>query len=399
MQRLFVCLAVCLSGIFATANVLAAGSFGDDLAFLRQHTKVIVLSDTAGHAQLTIAPAWQGRVMTSTDGGGRGHSYGWINRELIASGKPREHINAFGGEDRFWIGPEGGQFSVFFAPGVPFDFAHWFTPAALDTEPFAVLATARDRARVHRDITLVNYSGTKFHVGVDREVRLLGNKDAWRNLGLKPDAHVSLVAYESINRLTNAGREPWREKTGLLSIWILGMFNAAPTTTIVVPLRPGTGDNALTDGITSDYFGPVPASRLKIHANELFFCADGRYRSKIGVAPSRARPLLGSYDSAGGVLTLVQYTLPKQPAKYVNAQWKLQENPFAGDVANSYSDDGKLGAFYEMESSSPAAALAPGKTLEHVHRTLHLRGAPADLDPIARRLLGVSLEQIQTALR
>jgi hypothetical protein len=25
------------------------------------------------------------------------------------------HINVFGGEDRFWLGPEGGQFSIFFA--------------------------------------------------------------------------------------------------------------------------------------------------------------------------------------------------------------------------------------------------------------------------------------------
>jgi len=33
--------------------------------------------------------------------------YGWINRELVASGKRQKHINAFGGEDRFWLaGPE-----------------------------------------------------------------------------------------------------------------------------------------------------------------------------------------------------------------------------------------------------------------------------------------------------
>ena len=53
--------------------------------------------------------------------GDTGASFGWINRQLIASGKLLPHMNAFGGEDRFWMGPEGGQFSIFFAPGVKFD--------------------------------------------------------------------------------------------------------------------------------------------------------------------------------------------------------------------------------------------------------------------------------------
>jgi len=38
-----------------------ANRFGDDLAFLRRHTDVVVLSDAGGSAQLAIAPAYQGR--------------------------------------------------------------------------------------------------------------------------------------------------------------------------------------------------------------------------------------------------------------------------------------------------------------------------------------------------
>jgi hypothetical protein len=98
------------------------------------------------------------------------------------------------------------------------------------------------------------------------------------------------------------------------------------------------------------------------------------------------------------VLTLVQYTLPQNPTRYVNSQWKLQKDPFRGDAVNSYSDDGKMGAFYEMESSSPAVELAAGQTLEHVHRTIHLRGSEAALDAIARATLGVGLDRIKTAL-
>ena len=119
-------------------NQLAAqgprpGTFGDEVAFLRQHVEVVVLHDPANNAQVAVVPAWQGRVMTSTAGGAAGASFGWINRELIASGEPQPHINAFGGEDRFWLGPEGGQFSIFFAKGARFELDDWFTPAAIDT--------------------------------------------------------------------------------------------------------------------------------------------------------------------------------------------------------------------------------------------------------------------------
>ena len=44
------------------------------------------------------------------------------------------------GEDRFWLGPEGGQFALFFKKGDPFDLDHWQTPAMMDTEPFEDIA-------------------------------------------------------------------------------------------------------------------------------------------------------------------------------------------------------------------------------------------------------------------
>jgi hypothetical protein len=100
--------------ITATASVpypAHAAGFGDDLAFLKDHTDVIVLRHERDEAKVAVVSAWQGRVMTSTAGRDSGSSYGWVNRELIASGKILPPVNAFGGEDRFWMGPEGGQFS------------------------------------------------------------------------------------------------------------------------------------------------------------------------------------------------------------------------------------------------------------------------------------------------
>ncbi|MHB8524228.1 MAG: DUF6786 family protein [Limisphaerales bacterium] len=380
-----------------------AATFGDDVAFLKQHTDVVVLSDPSGRAQVAVAPAWQGRVMTSGADGSGGMSFGWINRDLIAARKVQPHMNVYGGEDRLWLGPEGGQFSIFFAKGAPFDLEHWFTPAPLDTEAFQVVRRGTDRVQFRHAFALTNYSGTKFDVTVERRVRLLDSARTWKDLRLTPAEGMSLVAYESVNRLSNAGTQPWTKETGLLSVWILGMYNPSPATTIVVPINPGP-ESELGKAVTSDYFGTIPPDRLVVRDRVVFFSGDGKYRGKIGLNPRRSRSILGSYDAANHVLTLVRFTLPKGRTDYVNSLWKLQEHPFAGDAANSYNDGPPspgakpLGPFFEIESSSPAAALAPGKAITHVHRTIHLRGPEKELDAVARSKLGVSLDEIVQAL-
>ncbi|HOX64071.1 MAG TPA: hypothetical protein PLL56_14505 [Verrucomicrobiota bacterium] len=381
-----------------------AASYGDDAAFLKRHTEVIELSDAKGLAKVAVVSAWQGRVMTSTAGADAGLSFGWINRELIASGKLLPHMNAFGGEDRFWMGPEGGQFSIFFAKGVKFEFENWFTPAAFDTLPFKTLRHSRTKAVFASEFMLTNYSGARFEVAVNREVRLLNTKAAWQKLGVPPAAEVSVVAYESDNKITNRGKHAWQKNTGLLSIWILGMFTPSPSATIVVPIKRGP-ESELGVKVTSDYFGQIPPERLVVRDDVIFFSADGKYRSKIGINPKRARGVSGSYDADNKVLTIAQYTLPSGATDYVNSLWKLQDNPYAGDAANCYNDGPPapgakpMGPFFELESSSPAAALAPGKSLSHVHRTIHLRGPEAALDAVARRVLGVSIADIKTALK
>jgi hypothetical protein len=387
--------------ILAAAAGAGAANFSDDVAFLRKHTDIVVLTDQAGDAKVAVSPAWQGRVMTSTATGEPGLSYGWINRELIASGKLQPHINVFGGEDRFWMGPEGGQFSIFFAKGAKFEFNDWFTPACMDTEPFKLVSQTKSSAKFQQALTLTNYSGTLFNGKVDREVRLLAARAAWKKMDMPALSVLKMVAFETVNKISNTGKQPWTKDTGLLSVWILGMFNPSPETTIVVPIQPGD-EATLGRKVTADYFGQVPPERLVVKDSVIFFKADGKYRSKIGVAPKRSRGILGSYDAANKVLTLACYTQPAGVTDYVNSLWKLQENPFNGDVANSYNDgpvDGgkPLGPFYELESSSPAAALKPGKALQHVHTTIHLTGPEEELNLVARVTLGVTLPEIKTA--
>jgi len=339
-------------------------------------------------------------------------SFGWINRELIASGKIAEHINVYGGEDRFWIGPEGGQFSVFFKKDVPFDLEHWFTPAPIDTEPFELVSESKNRALLKKDMRLENYSGTVFNLRVDREIRVLEQNEAAEALGITPAKTVKMVTYESKNKMTNTGSKSWEKETGLLSIWILGMFNPSPSTTVVVPFNGGpedeprpskTGRGEPGPIVNDAYFGKVPADRLVIKENVLFFSGDGQYRSKIGLSPQRAKPILGSYDAVNKVLTIVQYNKPDGSADYVNSMWELQKAPYNGDVVNSYNDGPAepgakpLGPFYELETSSPAAQLSPGESVSHTHRTYHLQGSEADLDPIAKATLGVTIAEMKAA--
>ena len=393
---------VSLVGCEEEKTEMAKKTFGDDLAFLKKHTDVVILSDTSGNSQVAVLPSLQGRTMTSTAAGMDGLSFGWINRELIASGETVEHINVFGGEDRFWIGPEGGQFSVFFKKEVPFDLEHWFTPAPIDTEPFELVSKSKGRAFLKKDMQLENYSRTIFNLRVDRDVRVLERSEALEALGIAPAKTVKMVAFESNNKMTNTGTKAWVKETGLLSIWILGMFNPSPATTVVVPFNAGAEDE-LGPIVNDAYFGKVPSNRLVIKDGVMFFSGDGQYRSKIGLSPQRAKPIVGSYDAVNKVLTIVQYNKPETAVDYVNSMWELQSEPYKGDVVNSYNDGPSepgakpLGPFYELETSSPAAALKPGEAIFHVHRTYHLQGPEADLDTIAKATLGVTIADIKAA--
>ncbi len=377
-------------------------SFEDDLAFLKNHTDVIVLGEDENGPRVAVVPQYQGRVMTSTTGGADAAGYGWINNKLIASGETVPHINVFGGEDRFWIGPEGGQFSIFFKSGDEFGLEDWQTPAVIDTVPFKVTTRSAREVSFQHDTRLVNYSGTEFDVRIDRTIRLIDDTRCARLLGLESMPDVEAVAYESDNTLTNRGSEAWTKDGGALSIWILGMFRHSDETTVVIPYRTGPEDK-LGSIVNDAYFGKVPADRLVVGDGVMYFKGDGKYRSKIGVLPQRATGVLGSYDAAGHVLTIAQYTQPAGVTDYVNSMWELQEHPFAGDAVNSYNDGppepGKppLGPFYELETSSPAAFLTPGGNITHIHRTFHFLGDPGELDRISRAVLGVSTDQIEHA--
>ena len=376
-----------------------AGTFGYDLNFLNKHQKTVILK--RDESFVAIIPGYQGRVMTSASAGMNGLSYGWINYKLIESGEKAAHFNNYGGEERLWLGPEGGQFSIFFAPGVPFKFENWQVPAPIDTDAFDLVSSDDTIAVFRKDIQLVNYSDVKFSLTIDRTVSLLTKSQIEARTGISLPSGIQPVAYETENVLTNTGKLPWTRQGGLLSMWMLGQLISSPTNVVLAPFVEGPEDK-LGPVVNDSYFGKVPADRLKITKNLIFFKADGLQRGKIGLSPLRAKNYIGSYDYAKKVLTLVFYNKPDASQVYVNSMWEIQKNPFSGDVLNSYNDgpleDGsQMGPFYELEDSSPAAELKAGESLKHVNLTIHLTGDESALNALLMKQFDITVETVRSA--
>lgn len=368
--------------------------------FIKNYVPVIEL--TRGNSAILIVPAWQGRVMTSTAEGENGYSFGWVNRGLVSSGKLLPHINAFGGEERLWIGPEGGQFSIFFKKGNDFTFENWQTPAFIDTMPYDVLSSSDTSAVFRIETEIENYSGTRFELAIERKVTLLSETDLKTMTGISQGG-LNSVAYHSENSITNRGKNVWMKENGLLSIWMLGMYNPSPGVVVVIPVKDGE-EGKMGKKVNDNYFGSINPDRLRVEGNHIFFRADGKSRGKIGVPPLRAANVMGSFDYQNNILTLLFCRLPDGITEYVNSAWQIQEEPFSGDAFNSYNDgpleDGsQMGPFYELETSSPAAALSPGGKLTHSQITVHLTGDRKLLDEVSTRVLGVSLEKIETVFK
>ena len=385
-----------------SANINTS-TYVDDVAFMKDYIDIIELTDSSNNSKVAIAAALQGRIMTSSTYGENGRSYGWINKELFKSKDTLEHINVFGGEERFWLGPEGGQYSIFFKKGTEFKLDDWYTPNLIDLEPFDVKSVSSKNVVFTKKASLSNYSGFQFDMEIQREVAILSKQEIQKELGLDTFSNtIKTVAYQTTNSLANIGQLDWKKETGLLSIWMLGMYNHSPHTTILVPFVQG--DETELGAIVNDaYFGKVPSDRLVVKEGVIYFKGDGEYRSKIGLSPKRAKDIAGSYDSEKGILTIVKYNKPKNTTDYVNSMWEIQDKPFEGDVINAYNDGAPepgvkpLGPFYELETSSPALDLKSGESGTHIQLTFHIEGDETSLNPIINELFGVSIEDIRNA--
>lgn len=385
-----------------TTPTMSYTTFQEDVNFLQDYVDVVVLEEASGPGRVAVSAALQGRVLTSSANGPDGRSYGWINRELFASRDTLAHMNPFGGEERLWLGPEGGQYSIFFPQGAAFTLDDWQTPPFIDLEHYSPTEQTAQKVVFQRAASLTNYSGFTFELAIERTVEILTADEARAALDLGSAAGLKIVAYRSSNELSNTGSADWQKETGLLSIWLLGMFNPSDATTVIVPFNQGP-EADLGPIVNDTYFGKVPADRLKVQGGAIYFRGDGTYRSKIGLSPLRAKDVLGAYNADDQILTIVKYSKPEGVTDYVNSLWEIQEAPYGGDAVNSYNDGppepGKkpLGPFYELETSSPALHLKAGESAVHRQETFHFEGPESALEVVSKQVLGVSLAEIKSA--
>jgi hypothetical protein len=375
------------------------GTFGHDLDFLKAKDSVIVLKDNSGLGQVIVSPKYQAKVFTSTADGLNGKSFGWIKYETFDLKQPDPHMNAFGGEDRLWLGPEGGQFSLFFKPDTKMEFANWHTPAAVDNESWELVSSSDKRVSMSKNTRLQNYAGTDLSIKLERDVEIMEPEAIRKTLGIDADSTIKSVGFNTVNTIINAGDKAWDKVTGAPCLWNLDMFTPSPKVVIVVPYN----EKATGKVATTNYFGEIPKDRITYKNGILLFKADGKSRGKLGIPPNRAKNMAGSYDAENEVLTITMFDVDSA-ASYLNQEWKTDTAPYSGDAVNAYNDgplaDGKqMGPFYEIESVSPAAFLKPGEKLTHKHSVFHFTGNKAALNKVALKTLGISLDDISTTFK
>jgi len=380
------------------SDVFEKGAFGYDLAYLTQKDGgLIVLSSNDGTAQIIVSAKYQGKVFTSTANGLSGNSLGFVNYKALDADAIDEHMNGYGGENRFWLGPEGGKYSVYFAPDAEQVFDNWHTPKPIDIEPWDVVALDAKHVVMKKEMQVTNYLGKKLKLNVDRKISLMETADANRILGITSNPELNMVAYQTENAITNLNDFEWTEETGTICIWILDMFNPALNAVTVIPFNEGD-EVQMGKIVTSDYFGEIPADRLKIQGNVIYLKTDGNFRSKLGLNGKRTKAIAGNYDPASKRLTIITFDVD-QNAIYLSQEWNPAKNPLTGDALNAYNDgpldDGSImGPFLELESVSPAAFLKPAQSLMHRHTVYHFSGEEKVLNPIAEKLLGVSVRDV-----
>lgn len=378
-------------------------SFGQDLSFFSKYgVETMILSQ--GDSTIAVSPALQARVMTSSFDGSKGPSLGWINRVQLAFKKADFQKIQLGGEDRFWVGPQGGDFSIFFTGGALINESNWKIPAFLASEPWNLVGRNAYRAKFEKLAEFENNKGTKFKIKAEREISVLNRKHVGDVLGIQIPESVDMVAFQSFNKLTNLGDKRWTPEGGLLNISTQSCFNANRKTYTFIPYR--AGEPAKFGDIVRDNFFDVVASqndgnRLVIDPSFIKYKTDGRGLGSIGISPLRSEGIALSYDEVNSILTVIIYIKPADMRSYLPASWRRASDQFDGDAITIFNNGATGGsnapadAYYEISTYSPALSLEAGKSQFHLQRTFHFHGSEYDLGLISYKLAGISIGQLR----
>lgn len=366
-------------------------TFAETKMLLESHgLRTITLQGKQSNGCILIAPDLSARIMAVSMDGPNGENFGFVKPEAIANRGKNPQFNAYGGALRWWAGPEGGQFGLAFPRDTEqFDLDSWCISEEYNGKPFAVAYPQNGigtSALMGAEFSIENVSGTPFRIGVECRLSIMddpleGTRHSKTNRkDLKHLGYLSELTFE------NLSDEPLQKETGLLSIWMLGMYAAGPRTFVVAPFERAGSGRIVTDTYFSE--DGIDPDRLMVREKDgyLLFRADGKERSKIGLSRSRASSNIGSMDLAKNLFTMWRFPI-RRKMPYVNSLWEHQKYPYAGDVTNSYNDDGNFGNFYELECSSHALSLRPRERFCFPLEIHHYSGETDRLTRAANKLL------------
>jgi hypothetical protein len=357
------------------------------------------LESDSGHGRVLCAPSLVGRVMTTTFDSADGQSLGRIGIEGICKGPVDPVFNDFGGEERFWLGPEGGQFGLHFS-STNQTLATYRVQAGMSSKPYFVVRAGHGFITMRSRFDLTNCLGTQFEVDILRSIKIL---DSCPYI-LDHPGHVDFVGFQTETTITNVGKKPMSWDTGVLSAWTIGQHPSGPRCVVVLPLVIGT-ELALGKPIREDYIevlnpgGSLGPGKLSINVGYALLKTESNCSIKIGIGKKRAKNRFGSIDLDRCQMTINDFDLFPE-IDYVAPYWRpLSYDELRDGEAISIYVDGSgeaepTGHFYELESLSPALTLVPTQSHTHRNRIYHIRSDRPVLGSICAEFLGASLDRI-----
>ena len=332
-------------------------SYHDALNYLARKTPVIELYDQLG-GRVAVCPDWNGKVLTSTNGGLDGDSFGFINVHAIDT----ECFEDFGGEDQ-WT----------------------FSPLIYS---FAVESIKENRIVLQQIRQMADANGMPAELHVTRTISLLSRSQAGTLFGdavadaLK-QSDVSDVGFYTENTVRS------QEKAYVASRQ-RGMFNASPHTAVIVSMPPVSfTPEPFAVGI--DYLGGAPHGRVRYLAQTLLIRTDGQKRCQVTMPFAAAPPVFGAIELRSGTLTLWTFDLPEGSSEE-NDVIRIY-NPGLSQGLSHGGEPG-LAAYYEVNCFSAVRELQPEHPLTSSRYTVHINADNSTLDGIIQQTFGVSLTGI-----
>jgi hypothetical protein len=344
--------------------------------------------------------------MTTTFDAPAGDALGWIGVAAIQKGPVDPVFNNFGGEDRFWFGPEGSQFGLHF--GVKEQtMANYRVPAGMSSQSYdlVTVSTSGDFLVMKARMQLENARKTQFDVEVQRTVRVLDSCPYTMGYSNK----LLCVGFQTESLVTNLSQRAIERETGVLAAWTPGQHPNAPNCVVILPFRAGS-EAELGEPVRRDYFkqlclgGNLPQERWRTFTDHILMKADGKFRVKVGIGIRRAWNRLGCLNMDTGQLTINDFDVYAE-LNYVSPYWRKlsREELFDGEALSVYIDGPdekgqRAGDFYELETLSPALALLPEESFLHRNRVYHVRGDLGEIDRICRTFLKTSVHEVHSFL-